>query len=71
MITRVTITHFTFRYQIFDANDWTFIRMEIVRLTSTLAQQSICALCGGKVKFGEYQFTEYGAVLICKDCMSK
>jgi len=34
----------------------------------TLAQKSICALCGEKIKFGIYQFTDYGAVLICKDC---
>jgi len=45
--------------------------MEAIGLTLTLAQKSICALCGGRVRFGEYQFTEYGTVLICKECMSK
>ena len=45
--------------------------MEIVRLTLTLAQKSICALCGEKTKFGEYQFTKYGSVLICKECINE
>jgi len=40
-------------------------------MTLTLAQKSICALCGGKVRFGEYQFTKYGAVLICKECITE
>lgn len=35
----------------------------------TLAQKSICALCGEKTRFGIYQFTDYGSVLICKECM--
>lgn len=40
-------------------------------MTLTLAQQSICALCGKKTRFGEYQFTDYGSVLICKECITK
>lgn len=40
-------------------------------MTLTLAQQSICAVCGIKTRFGEYQFTEYGSVLICRVCMTK